>query len=360
MATASADEEQRMLEIMTGVTKPQRSARPKGGVYYCLRSEWRGTSDAKPKLKFVECCAPARWDHVRYFLERHLGMHSLTESSSAYIKAFAVTSFDDRALAKQTSLDDPAYEVDEDTVLILARAPLSRPMLRYVPPALASEFRAWFVEQEEKIAAAAKKRGGGGRNRGTRKRSDERSFCTDAGRFRHRGDLTPLPGGLPGLHASCYADKSVPPWFTCPRCGERGTHMESNCKRPHDAQQILPMARKRLVGGIPRSELIELDPASEEGRCAKLKDADGRVFKHRKQASPMSRPAVRHVKPEPARAAPRAAKLETPAQPPRAPPAGAPFTHPARAALMRRSQQPERREFYRSEAVRFLSSIKLS
>lgn len=228
----------------------------------------RRRKTAKPKLQTIDNCAPAPWAHVRYFIERQLDLHSLRERrNSSFIKGYVVTDFEQLVIRPLTI--DTEYIANE-TVIVLSRHPLPTDMPHFVPEALTKHFRFWFEQEKRKLGD---KRLG----KVLRVRRDERGFATASVRFRNHGRVRML--GAPNMHASCMPNaKTAPPWYACKRCGKRGVHWDVYCQESED---IVPMRSKRAIHGIPRFELVELDPASGEGRRAPYKDLEGRVYMRR-------------------------------------------------------------------------------
>ena len=275
-----------MEALIEASCAPTPATRPDGCVYICFKSQWRQNdpdptmkSSQRQKLKVIEACAPDRWAHVRYYIERELGFHALTERRTSFVSAVLITDFSTPSLKKQTELNSDTFFVDEDSVLVISRKPLPLQLARFVPGALAGEFRCWYIAERARLATLKKQRTGGRQK--TKTRCDERNFATEVFRFRSNNRTQLFPRGASNVHTSNLPPgTNAPPWYICKRCGVRGDHLDSMCSREEALANVTPLKRKRMIHGIPKNELEELDPHSIEGRTATLKDAEGRVYKH--------------------------------------------------------------------------------
>lgn len=275
-----------MEALVESSTAPTPANRPEGCVYICIKSQWR-QNDPDPTMKasqrqnltVIEACAPDRWAHVRYYIERELGCHALTDRRTSFVSAVLITDFSTPSLKNQTELTSDTFFVDEDSVLVVSRRPLPFQLPRFVPGALAGEFRCWYNSERARLANLRKKKTGGRQN--SKARCDERNFATEVYRFRSNDRSQLFPRGESNIHMSNLPPGThAPAWYICKRCGVRADHLDSMCSREEALDNVTPLTRKRMIHGIPRNELEELDPHSVEGQTATLRDSEGRVYKH--------------------------------------------------------------------------------
>jgi hypothetical protein len=285
------EEEKRMLSVLAHASKsgsrttnPQGShtrpidaprptigyLTPKGNLFYCFKTLWRDNLDEGTPVEMLELThsVPDCWENVRYRLEQKVGLHNSTTGNrpTAFLCARQIIDFENGELDNAHQLSDIDI-LDEHSVIVLYRQPSNNGIGHYVPLDMLEVWRTWFD-----AANAAQKKARHGRRMFGAKESDFHT-CTHSHGKGDRWFRRQL------LHASNYGD--VPPahWH-CPRCQVAGDHWENTCIAPEEELRV-SIKRRRMIHGIPRSRLRQVDPESSEGRMSLRHDGEGNVYVER-------------------------------------------------------------------------------
>ena len=240
--------------------------RPGKTMYYCLKTIWRElyTPETQVVFSLLLQSVPDTWENVRYRIERDMGLHSTTagRSQASFISGKQIVDFEDGSLKRAVDLTDN-YLLDEHAVVVVHRRPSTNGIGHYVPLDMLYEWREWFT------AADAAQKATNGRKRFSAQERDfhTRTHSHGKGDKWFRREL---------LHASNY-DKKPPPNWHCPQCQAAGDHWEHDCTASEEEKRVAPRLRK-MIHGIPRNSLRQVDPESSEGRSALLCDAEGNVY----------------------------------------------------------------------------------
>jgi hypothetical protein len=254
---AGVDADQRRSMCKSEPNPPHNYVRPEGSLHYCMRSGWR----EEPDLTVMKRCTPDRWDNVRYRLENYMGLHDTSgKRVTSFLTAQIVNDFESRDLKYFPILKDHEI-VDEDAVIIIMRKPSINGINHYVPLDMIVEWAQWF--EQKKFSKESKVT----RGKRTTFSAQDMDFYTSTHSRGRKGWYRRTQ-----LHASCYSDRP-PKYWHCPKCDIAGKHWEIECLATQDELRIQKKNLK-LIHGIPKTQLRQVDPESLEGRMATLRDVD--------------------------------------------------------------------------------------